>query len=356
MFQHFVALDHLPEFDLQQSGKIGIRSGAEFVQGGAELRVRGTHGGAANVTGVEFAVPGSRAPEITILAEADQRRLESVVVPFVDRLDPANFGAQASGRSGVSVQGISFRLAASCGEVGKLVHLTHEVMDAGVAAERDTTPGSRKVPPRRQGPTGVAQTPCRPILGSRRFSPQRASQALGWVLESHLQPALERFGIQPLRFRLGQHPKLRIDARLHGPLAQQLGTEAVDRVDAGLFQPGKSIFEVPPCRRGRRHPVSCLLQARAQAQLELSRRLLRKGHRDQAVNRRAPMRQRCDDTIDQLGRLAGAGSRFDDDIVIQRFLNDLSFLSVGERLHGKRRISCRGARRSLALYFTRSSS
>src|SRR6185436_11124193 len=44
--------------------------------------------------------------------------------------------------------------------------------------------------------------------------PKRATQSLGWILECVLQPRAEGPLVQPIRLRLGQHRKERIDAGL----------------------------------------------------------------------------------------------------------------------------------------------
>ena len=57
-----------------------------------------------------------------------------------------------------------------------------------------------------------------------------------------LKPQIEGAAVKPRGFRLGEFFKRRIDARLHGPLAEEVGAEGVDRADARFLEPRQRVL------------------------------------------------------------------------------------------------------------------
>ncbi len=195
-----------------------------------------------------------------------------------------------------SEMGLAVRSANRCRTV-------HEPCDFDVAIERRSIPRQRKIAPLGQRPPGAAQpidraagvavAAARPngaetplVRRSARRSPS------GGFFKRLLQPGPERARVQPIGLRLGQHGEQRIDAGLDRPFAQQFGAEAVDRVDVRFLERLEREIEA----RGRvtERPGAPRLERLAQAQLQLSGRLLRERHGDDLESSsRVPSRARA---------------------------------------------------------------
>ena len=116
--------------------------------------------------------------------------------------------------------------------------------------------------------------------------------------------------------RLREDGKKRIDARLYGALAQELGTKAVDRVDVRFLELLER--QIEPAANGRIGRVRAFLfECFTQAQLQLAGGLLGEGDGHDLLHRRAPGCEDLQDPFDQLRRLAGAGRGLDDEGIVE---------------------------------------
>ena len=163
---------------------------------------------------------------------------------------------------------------------------------------------------------------------------------------------------------------MRIDPRLDRPLAQQVGAERVDGPDARLLQAGERLDQPPARLRRARRVQARLLDPDAQAQLQLTRRGLGEGHRDEAVQGGASGLEHRDDPAHDLGGLPGSRGGLDDHRLVERGRDLVPLALVGERdvrgtaplragsrrRHGSPRSSRRPARRSWGLRAVRISS
>src|SRR6266850_5300149 len=153
-------------------------------------------------------------------------------------------------------------------------------VDPTGAIEGRPLPRMRKIAPLGEHAAGAAQAVDRAAAtgaaaeGRRARPPERALQALGRIAQRLLEPRAERARVQTVRLRLGQDGEQRIDARLDGTLAQQLGAESVNGVDVGFFERLERVLE-----RSADGPIgrfrALALQFLAQPELQLTRRLLR---------------------------------------------------------------------------------
>ena len=212
-----------------------------------------------------------------------------------------------------------------------LVELGQRLLDLSLALERRPRPGGGEVAPLRELPGRLAQAIDGAVLAAegrydasaRRTPSRRVGQLL-------LQPAVERLVEEPRRRRFGEHREQRIDARLDRPLAQQLGAEAVDGADVRFLESLERSSS-----RVRRVGIGAGIRARpleplAQPQLQLAGRLLGERDRDDLADVRAPLGQDREDPVDELGRLAGAGRRFDDQRVVEAAGDGLARRGVGQ--------------------------
>src|SRR5581483_11991346 len=95
-----------------------------------------------------------------------------------------------------------------------------------------------------------------------------------------LEPAVERTLEEPARDVVRGDLEGRVDARLDGMLAEEVGTERVDRPDARLLELGERLPEPRPGGLRRRGGLPRLLDPRPETKLHLPRRRLRERHRD----------------------------------------------------------------------------
>ena len=144
-----------------------------------------------------------------------------------------------------------------------------------------------------------------------RSPPQDAPRTLRRVRENALQPPLERLVGQHRRLFVVEHCEHRIDAGLDGPLAEEIAAEGVDCADAGKLQFLERAVE--PGALFRRRVRSRPLDLEAQPQLHLAGRFLRVGDRDGARERATAVSDQPDNAADQRRRLAGPGSRFNEE-------------------------------------------
>jgi hypothetical protein len=195
-------------------------------------------------------------------------------------------------------------------------------IDLGVTVERRPIPGSWKVAPVGEQAAGAAEPVDRPagVIAGKAAEPAAAAQcapcALRRIPQRLLKPRAERPPIDAVGLRLGQHDEQRIDARLHGALAQQLGAEPVNSIDVRFLERFEREVQSVANLASRR--VGALLfQLFAKPQLELARRLFSEGDGDDLDHGGAPGREDPKDAVHQLGGLAGACCRLDDQRVVE---------------------------------------
>jgi hypothetical protein len=130
------------------------------------------------------------------------------------------------------------------------VQFAHAAFNLVIAIERTPRPRCREIAPLRQFPRRSLQSIDRAVLTraraekrERRRSPEGTPHTFRRIGQLLLQPPAKRLFEQPLRLRFGQHSKQRVDARLDRPLAQQLGTEPMNRIDVGFFEAAKRLVE-----------------------------------------------------------------------------------------------------------------
>ena len=71
------------------------------------------------------------------------------------------------------------------------------------------------------------------------------------------------------------------------------------------------------------------LQRLTKPQLQLARRLFGERHRDDVLDPRAAGGQHAQDALDEFGRLAGPGRRFDDQRVVERIGDVIAGVLIG---------------------------
>jgi hypothetical protein len=175
------------------------------------------------------------------------------------------------------------------------------------------------VSPLQQRTAGLSQAFDRSVLVHvpaevpSRGAPERSTHAFSRRQQLRVQPCPEDLVKNAIRLALGQDDEQRIDAGFHGPLAQQVGTQRVNRADVRLFQVSERVLEGGQRRGIARFGrlAAFLFDFFTQPQLQLPGRFLGERHRDNVGDVHA----RGDDPEnppDERGRLAGAGSRLDD--------------------------------------------
>ncbi len=218
------------------------------------------------------------------------------------------------------------------------------------------------VPPFEQVAAGALQPVDRPglviVLAEvlLRLAPQRPPDPLAGMIQLALDPVGEGLVVEPIRLALGEHGEGRVDPRLDRPLAQQVGTEAVDRADVRFLEPLDGAAEVRGLGARRRGRQPRVLQHFAEPQLQLAGGLLGEGHRDDLGNPGAAALDQPHDPPDQLRGLAGTGGGLDDQRLVERFGDEPAILGVGGRHHenflsasrsgngGLRRVRCASSR------------
>jgi len=192
---------------------------------------------------------------------------------------------------------------------------------------------------------------------------RRSVQCLRHLLEAPFDPPAECALEQIVGLFLVDLAKGRIDLSLDGPLAQDIGTEGVNRSDKRFLEMLDRVLEVgAPLRVILLLPRS--LERLPETQLELARGLARERHRNDAINSRvaaASSRRAAGEEVhqplDENRCLAGAGRRLDDEAGVQLIANPFAGRSVVEyEGHGRSRSQRSRLRADWSLLATRVSS
>ena len=262
---------------LQRRRQVGVGVPAKLLKIRKQLVPRREHLGARDVRAVLVAAALSRAREAAIAREIDEPRLPAVEIALAERLLEPNLPAQAAHAVGVDVQVVARKDGAG-GEIGEAMERVHEAIDFRRAIERRPPPRPRIIAPLGQRAAGAAQ-PIDGTVGGRARepgkaarSPQRPPQALGRILQRLLQPRVEGARVQPIRLRLGHDGEERVDARLDGPLPQEIRAEAVDRVDVRFLELRERLLQPLPLfvvSSPRHAPAPALRAAAASARRPL---------------------------------------------------------------------------------------
>src|SRR5262249_62302010 len=117
--------------------------------------------------------------------------------------------------------------------------------------------------PPKAGSGAVLESPSAPLLA------QPAPDALTRRCQLPLEPAIEDAREQAARHIVGGHLELRINPRLHRPLAQQLGAECVDGADARDLELRQGVPQVLTLGRRSALVLTVALDRRTQAELQL---------------------------------------------------------------------------------------
>ena len=349
--ERLVSINRLDQLGVKAGSEIGIGCPGEPLQTADDLRMR-----FSDIRKAERTLPvgtvslAIRVPKLVVPCEVDQAGLDAVVVAAPDRLGRTDSVAQPPCLPHASIKPV-LRIRTGRGGVGKFTKLPDERVDFVLAIEWIPTPERPKVSPFGQPPPRIPQPRRRARVGflvrveapGARRAPERSAHSFGRVFEDLLQPEIESLAVQPLRVGVEEDFKMRIDPRLDRALAKQIRTEAVDRADMGFFEMLESMFKVPtPIRdsgfgildlawvRGtlRAEVLAGLLEALTQAKLELAGSLLGKRDGYDLIDVSTRFRQDVDDTVDELGRLAGAGCSFDDERFVERRTNSLAVAGV----------------------------
>ena len=350
-----VGLHERAEIFAQAGGEVGVglaEEGVESALGRLPLR-EGLLAG--DVLGEPLATalpPPELAPR-----ERAQLLFEPVVVAPADVLAPLELRDEALDLE----QALRAPVAPVEGprrEGGQRREVVHQPIDLPVAVERVAPPGGVEVALLHEGEAGLAQH----VLGARslavaRLATQHAPHALGRGGEHRLEPPLERLVEDPPLLVLVGGLEERVDARLDGPLPQDLGAEAVDRPDVRLLELGER--EVEAGALLLRGAAAGALDLGAKPELHLAGGLLGEGHRDEAGERRLALLEERHHAVHELGRLPRAGRGLDDERRVEIAADAIARLLVGEDpgpRHGSLRSVSRGMSSSRRFRFVRSSS
>ncbi|MFN7977839.1 MAG: hypothetical protein U0P30_06855 [Vicinamibacterales bacterium] len=333
-----VDLHGVAERLVHQRRQVGIRRVAELdqlvdqrVAGGEHLRVRDLPR--------ELTIGATAVAQVAlVVGQRAEQRFPAVVVAqaaFTQRPDLVPCAPQRLDRPRQRIA----RVDGAHGGVAQRADAVEQVVDVGVAREAvGTGPRRGMVAPLEQLTAGALQAFDRRVAvlvlpeAPRRGPPQRSPHALARVVELALQPVGERLAVEARGLVVGEHHERRIDARLHRPLAQQVGAEAVDRADVRFLE---ALHGLRQARRrvalGRRARVFELL---AQAQLQLAGGLLGERHRDDLGDRGATGGHQPHDALHELGGLAGTGRGLDHQRAIERLADQGAIPGVGVPAHG----------------------
>ena len=141
-----------------------------------------------------------------------------------------------------------------------------------------------------------------------------------------VQPCGKGFVENPVGLRFGEHDECGIDARLNGPLAQQLGAEPVNGADVRLFEVVHRLVQTRQLGRVSGVGRARSFQLFAQSELQLTRGLLAEGDGDDLSNSRPLVFDQRNDAADQLGGLARTGRRLDDHRLVEFGGNEAAVL------------------------------
>ncbi len=279
-----------------------------------------------------------------------QVRFQRVVVAGARRLAPPQLGHPARDlRDGLRRPVVG--PLRPRGQLGHLGEPGHGAVERGAAVQPVAPPRAVEVTVLGQVHPGAPQELARRRVVAAHLAPQEPPHALGRVADDALEPGVERLAEKPLLLLARGDVEDRVDARLHRPLAQQVGAERMDGADGRHFESsqrrGEALALLGRAFRARR------LQLAAQAQLHLARRQVGEGDGQDAVEPGAPRAHQLDDARHQLGGLARPGRRLDDESGVQVAADALAGRLV---LHGIPRSLIKGCSRSCDLRFTRCSS
>ena len=190
--------------------------------------------------------------------------------------------------------------------------------------ERRTLPVPFEIAPLNELPAGVLKPFDRAILvvarqpepGEAR-APKRPLNPLGGIRELLLKPRMKRRIVQPAGLRLGEDGKQRIDARLHGTFAQQVGAETMDGADLRFFQPAKRVVQPLAFFRSGSRRAARFFELFAKPELQLAGGLLGERDGNDFGHLCAAGFDHPDDAVDELGGFACACGGFDDQRVVQ---------------------------------------
>ena len=187
-------------------------------------------------------------------------------------------------------------------------------------------PRRAEVAPAGERPARAAQALHRvAVVERRRGGGARAAAPSAGRSSSRLEPAVERPPVERLAPAASvEHLEARVDPRLHRSLVQEVVAEAVDGADARLLQAGHRRVEPLAARAAPGRGLARLLELRAQAELQLARRLLGEGHGDHASTVPRPSASTATSRADQLARLAGARRRLHDQRLVERGADPLA--------------------------------
>ena len=283
------------------------------------------------------AAPG---PQIALLpGQRAERAFPAVVVglrPPAQRLDVGPDAADA-------FDGARQRVARTRRLARRLAerrHAIEQMFDVAIAREAlGPCPRRGMVAPLEQLTAGPLQARDRRIVvfvlaeAPHGHAPERAPHAFARGVEFALQPVGEGFVEEARGLPFGEHGERRIDARLHGPLAQQVGAEAVDRADVRFLEALHGAFERRGCLAGG--GGARVFELLAQPQLEFAGRLFRERDGHDLVDGGAAGFDEAHDALHEFGRLAGAGGGFDHERRVERVTDERAIGGVGDgRPHG----------------------
>ena len=238
--QRLVAGDDIPQLLAQERGEIAVGGTLKRVELGGQRLVGGPDLVARHVRSVRAFAPAPGAAEVPVLRQIDDPRLPAVGVRDIEALRGAHLVAQLADEARVVVERITHRRRLR-GQRRDVVHARQHSRKLRVAIERIAAPHAVEVAPFGQ----LAPRPANPIdwpfivvaaIARPDAAPQGAAHPLGWMLQPIAQPDAERLVEDPFGARLGEHLEQRVDARLDGALAQQVGAEAVNRADVGFLE------------------------------------------------------------------------------------------------------------------------
>jgi hypothetical protein len=197
--------------------------------------------------------------------------------------------------------------------------------DSADAIEGLAGPGFTEVAPLGQREAGATKPLGRAILGlpgsaAAAGPAQRPAHAFRRFRNYRLEPTRKRLIEQPLCLTLGQYAKQRIDRGLHRPLAEEVGTESVNRADVCLFEILHRRVE-PAVDVACGGVTALVFEFLAKPELQLSCCLLREGDRHDLANVGTTLGEYTHDPLYEFSCLARAGGRLDNQRVIDGLEN-----------------------------------
>ncbi len=228
------------QFLLQTDCKVGVGVLLELLQFGEERVACGQHVASIRVLPELVTTAFACARQAAIAHEIDETRLPAVVIRLAERRLQLDLTAEPADGVGVDEQVVALgdRRRRKRRQSMKQIERTADRRDA---IEWRPPPRMRKLAPLGERAAGLAQPIDRTVAvaaakSGRARPPQRAPESLRRPGERLLQPALKRPRIKMIGLRLGQDGEQRIDAGLDRPFTNELGAEAMNRVDVRFFE------------------------------------------------------------------------------------------------------------------------